>query len=347
MAKLFEGDALWAELRRVARKSKRLDAAVAFIGHSPRSVLRWPKATRLVGDVSGASVAAGRTSARGVKELMKAGAEVRSFAGLHAKVYVFDKVAFVGSPNASEHSMQLREAAVKLTNRNEVENARAFVSRLWRDASPLPDQLLRQLIAMEPKRVGGTGGQPPARKKSAGRRSGLEDLIAGRAVWLDAVTKGTLVPALTRARETVARQLANDDEVERASEVEWTGLRASDFRTVPEQDYLFVWWEPNPGTKRAPLGRLEGPFRCLGGFDLGKRLGDDRYSRAEHPIRRRSVALDGSGLAALSKLIPRAKVARSRAHAEHLHDRLSRGKVLAIQGGDRRAFLKLIARLSG
>lgn len=348
MARLYAGDELWAELRRTARTSKRLEAAVAFVGRNPEAVLRWPKDTTLVADVSALSVKTGRTSARGVKKLQKTGAKVRSVADLHAKVYVFDKVAFIGSPNASEHSAHLEEAAVRLTKPAEVAAARAFVRRLWKDASPLPDNLLRQLVKMEPARLGGGGGGGGGARKPSRptRRGGLADILKGRSLWLDAVSPAEIPTEVERARKRSASRLADDHEVEKAAEVEWTTLNRRTFKKVPEQDYVFVWWEPNPSGKRSPYGRLEGPLRCLGGFDHGRKYAEHRYARAEHGVRKRSVALDAAGIAVLSRLIPRARVASSREHAAHLHERIGGGPALRLKRDHTLALIKLVARLS-
>lgn len=348
MAKLFAGEFLWAELRRAARRSSRLDAAVAFVGRNPELVLRWPRKTTLVSDVSIASVESGRTSARGVRLLANGGARVRSVAGLHAKVYVFDRVAFVGSPNASEHSASLVEAAVRVVKPAEVEAARAFVRHLWRDASPLPDVLLKQLIRLEPRRAGAFAmkrhDKPRGLKRGTDRFS---DLLQGHNLWLDAVTPEEVPKAVDNARKRTAAQLVRANEVDDVSGVEWTGQTRRIFKSVPEQDFLFVWWEPKPHTKRSPYGRLEGPLRCLGGFDHGKALGEHRFARAEHGVRKVNVALDAPGVASLSRLIPRAKVASSREHAVHLHDRIGRGAALRLADRYKKmALLNLIKRLS-
>lgn len=344
MARFFEGRALWAELQRVAHSSRRLDAAVAFVGASPKSVLRWPTQSRLVSDVTAASVAAGRTSARGAKTLIDAGVDVRSFADLHAKVYVFDRrVAFVGSHNASEHSMGLQEAAVKLTAPREVAAALSFVDRLWRDASPLPRELLGQLIKLEPKRTGRRGrGRPPVHaNRTTNTKNAVVELTAGRRIWFDAVTRAEPSKAVAAAEHRVAVDLSKEREVDDASEVEWTGLGRGTYRRVPEQDYVVVWWEPST---RAPYGAIEGPFRCLGGFDLGRGVGPDRYRRAEHPVRRRRVTLRSADILALSGLLVGGRVSGSQSHAASLHSRLCDRKSLELKETMRKSVLGILAR---
>lgn len=87
---------------------------------------------------------------------------------LHAKVFVFGTVAFVGSTNASNHSaVQLLEAALETREPGAVRQAREFVLRHARE--PLGPEHLKRLIRMykPPKFPGGraaskhrTGGGP-------------------------------------------------------------------------------------------------------------------------------------------------------------------------------------------
>jgi phosphatidylserine/phosphatidylglycerophosphate/cardiolipin synthase-like enzyme len=56
---------------------------------------------------------------------------VYSFQGLHAKVFVFDQAAVVGSTNVSKHSRDnLTEAALLTTDPDAVNSARDFVNAL-------------------------------------------------------------------------------------------------------------------------------------------------------------------------------------------------------------------------
>lgn len=344
MARVLFGEELWKAIRRAAKRSRRLDAAVAFIGKHPLEVIRWPARTKLVTALSVERVASGATSAKGVRKLAQAGAKIRSFAALHAKIYVFDAVAFVGSANASESSTRLSEAAVVLSKPSEVKAARAVVERLWRDASPVDDRLIAQLAKLEPKRLrldGGPASRPTSTGSGRARRMAFLD---GHGVWLSAVESEDVERAVERAREKTEAALVHDGDVDDADHVEWTTLSRSAFKLIPEQDWIFVWWKP---TTRSPHGRLEGPLRCLGGFDLGKALGRGRYSRAEHPIRRRDLRLDGPAVRVLSKLISRGRIGGSTAHAKDLHDRVgTRGDVLLRSDGQVRSLTALVKRLS-
>jgi PLD-like domain len=350
MARLIAGAELWREIRRASRTSSRLDAAVAFIGRNPEKLLRWPRRVTIVADVTKTSVELGRTSAKGVQKLIRNGANVRSVPSLHAKVYVFDKVAFVGSPNASQQSTRLEEAAIRLTNARELTAARQYVHRLWRQANPLPGDLLRQLSQLEPRRLGGAGGgggsRASPRAAIAGRRGGLADVLRDRDLWLDAVVRVVVPEQVQQEQERVATKLLDQSEVESTASVEWTSTSKRLYKHIPDQDLLFVWWEPKPKSKRSPYGRLEGPLRCLGGFDLNKRSAGYRYSRAEYGLRKRLLRLDAAGIATLSRLIPRARTGTSKQHAVHLHGRINDGAPIRLRANQRTLFFRLFTRLS-
>jgi phosphatidylserine/phosphatidylglycerophosphate/cardiolipin synthase-like enzyme len=72
----------------------------------------------LIVDASDDTIAAGTTSAKLLKSLLQRGVRLYSVPGLHAKVYLFDQTAVIGSANLSKHSTNLIEAAV-VTDRPE------------------------------------------------------------------------------------------------------------------------------------------------------------------------------------------------------------------------------------
>lgn len=325
MAQLFSGAALWRELQAEAKKSHRLDAAVAFVGKCPENVLTWPKETRLVTDVSEGRVRSGATSATGVTKLMKRGVEVRSLPWLHAKVYVFDSVAFIGSANASESSMSgLEEAAVKLTEASEVRKARELVREWSEDASPLSATLLKALCRLEPKRPGGV--VPP--RRSTANSVGRGPAFSRRdGVWLEAVVWVDLPPKVVRAQIEAAKKLSRDGSAEEEA-VDWSVPSPTAQKKVPPNNWLFVWHKP---TKARPFGRLWGPLRCLGEFDLGRGVGrDNRFQRAEDAERARYVDLDATGFRLMAAVMTR-KVARTYDAALELHDEKSEADPMEVR----------------
>lgn len=82
-------------------------------------------------DVSIPTVAKGATSPSALAQMLAAGVDVYTAQYLHAKVFAFAKVAFVGSTNASQHSAKvLMEAALKVETKREIRAARGFVESL-------------------------------------------------------------------------------------------------------------------------------------------------------------------------------------------------------------------------
>jgi hypothetical protein len=203
MSRVLVGSKLWADIRRTASTSSRLDAAVAYLGPSAATILKWPKTTRLLVDLSEQCVSRGVTSPRGARDLLRIkriNLKIRSLFGLHAKMLAFDRVAYVGSANLSESSSgSLIEAAVRLSTVAEVAKVREEIRRLAKDGDSVADDArLDDLVALEPKRRGG-------RKK--GRRSPPESssrrprwVVDGRSVWLDAVEPEEPQP-VTRERQ--------------------------------------------------------------------------------------------------------------------------------------------------
>lgn len=341
MARLVSGEALWVELRKAARKSRTLAAAVAFVGRNARSVLKWPSGTRLVTALTEDRVKRGATSAKGVKQLVGDGVSVRVHPDLHAKVYVFDRVAFVGSANASESSTRLEEAAVILTKPAEVRAARAFVANLWRGASAVDQRLLSHLAKLEPKWVGVPVGGKKTRPVQQRKRRPV--FLDGRTIWISAVEPIDVPSSVDRIRDAHATKLVGRDEVSNVSEVDWVTSARRAYRRIPEQDWIFYWWKP---TSRSPRGRLDGPHRCLGGVDLGRRAGGHRYSIPDAPIAASSFALDANGVKLLARLTPKARTDDgSPIFAEHLHDRIGAKDVSIGEPAKIAAFSALVRRL--
>src|SRR5688572_3724028 len=90
---------LWPELHRRCRTAKRRQAAVAYV--TDLACVSFSAGDALVVDASDAAVKCGETSAKVLKHLFQKGVNLYSYEGLHAKVWVLDSTAIVGSANAS------------------------------------------------------------------------------------------------------------------------------------------------------------------------------------------------------------------------------------------------------
>lgn len=155
MTTRFIQGGLWPEITDLARKSKRHFAAVAYIGAGASRMLPLKRGDVLVTDMSVASVKAGLVNPHEVQHYLNRGVEVHSYTGLHAKVFVFDRKAIIGSPNASTNSSRnLIEAAVVTTEPKVVQAARSFISSL-KGEFVTPEYVKSCLSIYKPPRYGG------------------------------------------------------------------------------------------------------------------------------------------------------------------------------------------------
>jgi len=131
MTTRFLQSGLWSRIASLARKAKRRYVAVAYLGARATKLLPLGKGDVLVVDMSITAVRAGQTNPAEVAEYLKRGVEVHSCSNLHAKVFVFDNKAVIGSTNVSENSQHnLIEAALLTTDADVVSSARGFVLSL-------------------------------------------------------------------------------------------------------------------------------------------------------------------------------------------------------------------------
>lgn len=160
MTKEFIEDGIWPRLTSAARACRGPAAvAVAYFSKGAAALLPLPAGSRLVVDASVATVKAGSTCPKELL-LLQRRRRVRVFSvqNLHAKVYVFGRLAFVGSANASRNSMNLKEAIVQISG-PAAAAARAFVDRLCLQELG-PEALTKlQTLYREPKYLGGADGR--------------------------------------------------------------------------------------------------------------------------------------------------------------------------------------------
>jgi hypothetical protein len=154
----------WEVLTRAARKSRRAFVATAYVGSSSAELLPLPAGSWLAADASLGAVAGGRTRPAELLKLKQSGVHVYPCEHLHAKVFVFDHVAYVGSTNLSQNSSDtLIEALVEFTDPGAVRAARHFVRSLC--VRPLSDiELLMLEKSWRPPRI--PKGTKDARQRS-------------------------------------------------------------------------------------------------------------------------------------------------------------------------------------
>lgn len=143
MASLLLDDP-WSRIGAACKKS-RADVAVAYVGQGATRLLPLRAGSNLVVDASEAAVRSGQTDPRELLKYFRKGVDVFSQPKLHAKVFVFSNVAFVGSTNVSSHSANvLVEAAVAVRTASAVAEARRFVLDVAK--SPMGEEFLKKLV---------------------------------------------------------------------------------------------------------------------------------------------------------------------------------------------------------
>lgn len=134
---------LWPEVRALARKAKRTEAAIAYFSSDEFLPLR--SGSTLIVDASPNTI---RTRGTSAKLLWKIRKKVRlySLENLHAKMILLDNRLVVGSANASQTSVgRLHEAGILTDSPQIVSQARSYFYQLRQKAEPLTEQRLRKL----------------------------------------------------------------------------------------------------------------------------------------------------------------------------------------------------------
>ncbi len=127
---LLHSKALWPSITKAAR-SKQAHVAVAYIGRDAPMHLPLKKGSILVCDFSISALERGLTHPDAIRDYLKTGVEIHSSPGLHAKVFSFEDVAFVGSCNASSNSVKvLTEAAIRTTDPTTIAEVSDFILSL-------------------------------------------------------------------------------------------------------------------------------------------------------------------------------------------------------------------------
>ena len=123
---------VWPIITAAAKSSQRpAHVAVAYFGQGAGALLPLPNGSRLVVDASDLAVKSGQTCPAELAKLVRKGVRVFSAPNLHAKLFVFGRVAYVGSANVSRHSAgNLIEAVVAFADPAAVFRARDFVRKL-------------------------------------------------------------------------------------------------------------------------------------------------------------------------------------------------------------------------
>jgi hypothetical protein len=163
----FYGHDVWPKITRVVKKARHNFAAVAYLGKGASTLLPLKENDVLVVDMSEGAVKSGQTNPAEIVKLLRRGVNVYSVENLHAKVFVADGRAFIGSANASSRSANnLVEAVVETTERAAVSGCKSFIKGL-RGVPVGPAYAYRMLKLYRPPRIVGGGGQRKVTRKLA------------------------------------------------------------------------------------------------------------------------------------------------------------------------------------
>jgi hypothetical protein len=215
MATQLLTNTIWARLRQLAkRRRRRAWVAVPFVGAGAIDRLPLRDGDVLVTRFDPATIRAGQVDPREIAAYIKRGVEVHAVSNLHAKVFVFGRVAIVGSTNVSGTSEeQLVEAGCQVGGAGLVRACRRFVQGLMGDMVGLEFAKREAARYMPPKRKGG--------KRSALRPRAVHTGIVAVSLELTNYDSTDSQAADVARREAVAR-LKNRDEYG-VDDFRWSG----------------------------------------------------------------------------------------------------------------------------
>ena len=149
----------WLAIKKAIENTNgRVVAAVSYIGKDAASVLPLRNNDLLICDASDLSVRAGSTRPEGLLALHARGVKIHTIQGLHAKVVVLPRSAFVGSMNASARSSkELYEAVVESSDPAVRRRLRSWVEDF--KTRPLTRAEIDRLAKLAP--VNDRKGSPP------------------------------------------------------------------------------------------------------------------------------------------------------------------------------------------
>lgn len=235
---------VWPALTKAAASARRGPAyvAVAFLGRDAIKRLPLRKGDVLVVNASDEALKTGQTDPREIARFRRRGVEVRSAERLHAKVFVFGDVAYIGSANASASSeSHLIEAVVESSSRTLITAARKFVRRLH--AVEIGDARLKQMMRLFKAPRFAIHGV--ARRRAA---DGIWVLRLSELEWDE--------EAHRQARK--GRQIARRARKQRSSEIQefmWEGAAAV-ARFRKRQSVVQVVQQADGATFVEPLGQI-------------------------------------------------------------------------------------------
>lgn len=259
-------------LGRMAKAKTRVSVVCPYLTSQPFAAAfteSTAASKRLVTRLNRNDIATGATNLARVLDAFDAGAEVRVLDGVHAKVYVLDNWAYVGSANLSNGGLApgLREFGVASGSEAHVAEAAEYFDAVWASASPITRSEVQSVqVQLE----------------------GLRDEVdAARSLQREAAAR-LLLPVLgrppARAKSSAAPKQGGQGVGVEEFFMEWTGseagaralarIIASAIRTVPNfrtSEHWTLTFDAHRQLIRLNLGMVEvltltssGGFHCVG-----------------------------------------------------------------------------------
>lgn len=150
----FLSEGVWEKISELTHNAKSRHVAVAYIGSDALDMLPLGKGDTLIVDLSDGPVKSGSTDPSVIRRYFHKGVNVFSYRGLHAKVFIFDNTAVIGSTNVSSNSRdKLTEAAVITSDPGIVRRCLQFVEGLREELDPLDSEQIaeRERIYRRPR----------------------------------------------------------------------------------------------------------------------------------------------------------------------------------------------------
>jgi len=253
---------LWEHLPKLARGSKRRQAAVAYV--SDDSVIRFKKGDTLIVDASEGVIKGGLTSAKVLNRAFQGGVEIFSCPNLHAKVYVFDRTAVVGSSNTSESSAdRLLEAAVITDEPSIVSASRKLIKELQHKSQRIGQAELQRLlkIPVERKVSFGTRRLPSV---NVNPQPGATWLVATHPLNMTRYTK-------EEKRAERGQKIAEEHLAKRSSEAEWIRFSKNSniAKKAQDNDWVIQMWSSKQDgrvfrvLRGAPIRYMQREVNCV------------------------------------------------------------------------------------
>ena len=163
---VLAGAEVWRTTAEAVKRARVVRAAIAYLGTGATRLLPLRKGSTLVVDMSLRAVRSGATNPHEVEKLLKRGVRVCTRASLHAKVVVTERVAIVGSANASRHSRDHLDEVALAVRDPQVRRQLASVVESYGAEPVRPEYLKLCKKEYRPPRANSAGGPQVTRAES-------------------------------------------------------------------------------------------------------------------------------------------------------------------------------------